>query len=239
MQIDILELVKDLLGAPLPAILTLAGVAFIFLSFFKLKVVERAEEGNPWVLRGVGLAFVVAGVALYLVAPPAPGQEVAGDDQAGQPPAFDCQVGARAEATTGVVPGHADIDTPKGGSVLPRLNAVSGTYQDLPEDAELWVLVYTWMDGRFYPQSQDDPPAPARKDSETNWSTAAFIGLEGDEGIGDCYDIVVVAADEAANQRLIEMMDDWSDRGNWPGLDAEELPDGLEEKDAVTVQRGF
>ena len=100
---DLLNLISSLIDAPVPSILTLAGLVFIFLSFFKVEVVERIGD-TPWTVRLVGLGLTALGVVLFVAAPTLPG-EVASEpeSQAGQAITFNCPALARAEATTASV----------------------------------------------------------------------------------------------------------------------------------------
>jgi hypothetical protein len=51
------------------------------------------------------------------------------------------------------------------------------------------------------------------------------------------YDLVAVAADPPAANRVRSLLIEWSRAGNYPGIAASELTDGLVEQDRITIIR--
>ena len=106
-------------------------------------------------------------------------------------------------------------------------NDVRATCSDVPDSRYIWVLVYSHNDHNYYPQ-----PGPMRK-SGSQYSGKAYLGIAGtgkDKGIGDEFEIIVALADATANAKL------QSAAANHEGWSV--LPDGIEEKDSITVKRG-
>jgi hypothetical protein len=91
-------------------------------------------------------------------------------------------------------------------------NEVRVTCSDVPDSLYVWILVYSHHDFRYYPQ-----PGPIGTDSG-DYVGIAYLGTE-TEGAGHRFDIIVALADATVSEDL-------------------QLPDGVEEKDRITVRRG-
>jgi hypothetical protein len=102
---------------------------------------------------------------------------------------------------------------------------------------DLWVFVFGWTANRFYPQAQGSELGPATKVTETEFTAEAQLGRGPWQDVSECFDIIVIAASGEASQGISEVMKEWNDKGEWPGLTYADLPQGVEEKDFVTVQR--
>ena len=120
------------------------------------------------------------------------------------------------------------ITTPSEGSYVGTTQLVSGTSQNIPAGYEIRVMIYSQGIDRYYPQDK-----PADIGINGDWTKYVFIGNESDAG--KQFDIVVMLADEKAQEYLDDYIEDCIEKGNYPGL--ETLSEGLSEHDRITVTR--
>ncbi|MBM3187215.1 MAG: hypothetical protein FJZ90_00655 [Chloroflexi bacterium] len=145
-------------------------------------------------------------------------------------------VSTRPHLTPTTLPGEVRISDPKNcatglpaGVPIP----VSGTCRDIPDDLDIWVLVYA-PNGKYYPQLDEDPECdgePSAKCSGGRWGVTIYLG---DPEHGGQFDIVCLLADQIASQFFMNKMIEWCP-GPYPGLWPYELPTGIMEKDSITV----
>ena len=115
-----------------------------------------------------------------------------------------------------------------GGTTTAWVERLLGTYDDLPADVDIWILVFPVKVDRFYPQShQVDAPAVLLENGNFR-SAASFTGDP-----GDVFEVNAVAAAKEASDALAAKMAAWNAAENFPGLGRDELPGGLAEKDCV------
>jgi hypothetical protein len=99
---------------------------------------------------------------------------------------------------------------------------------------EIWILLYG-SDLKYYPQSAAGPcQGLSVQVSEGYWKTNLFLGTKPSEQ----FDIVATVTDTGsqASQRFKKWLETGCNRGEFPGFLVSELPDGLVEKDAITVK---
>jgi len=105
---------------------------------------------------------------------------------------------------------------------------VRGTYRNLKSDHVIWIMIYVYDAGRYYPQNDS-----AIIEANDRWSSMAFIG--GSNDIGKKFDIIVLIADEKAKNDITQYLEDAKERYSWDGLLT--LPKGAIIFDRITVQR--
>jgi hypothetical protein len=130
----------------------------------------------------------------------------------------------RQSAPTTTPTAKGTITYPLANSSVSREETLTGTFQDLPEDAGLWIFVYIPSIGRYYPQSM-----PVTPDGNGTWSFYTFIGGPNDAGLD--FELVLVLADPAATQALLDY------QAAQPGAGIPSLPAGAAELDRVPVTR--
>jgi hypothetical protein len=113
------------------------------------------------------------------------------------------------------------IDAPADGSVIPYINTAYVSSGGLPEDSMIWLLVYNYDNGLYYPQGQ----------AVTGGASPLYVGLPGDT-IGDSFDIVAVLAASDARINLMA----WA-RSTDPGRPLASVRAIAQECDRVKVTR--
>lgn len=103
------------------------------------------------------------------------------------------------------------------------------TYGVYPESHEkdIWVLVKP-SDNFYYPQS-DHTNTSHKRNGE--WQVITRFG--GDKG--EKYDIIVYEADSSASQFFSATIQQWKDMLSYPGLESDEIPEGANELDRISV----
>ena len=103
-------------------------------------------------------------------------------------------------------------------------NKVRCKCSDVPDSLYIWVVVYSHHDYNYYPQL-----GPIGRGSG-DYEGKAYLGTP-TEGIEDRFDIIVALADATVSVKLRQ------DAESYSGYEFA-LPDGVEEKDRITVRRG-
>lgn len=101
-----------------------------------------------------------------------------------------------------------------------------GVYPE-PLDKDIWVLLKP-SDGFYYPQS-DQTNTSYKRDG--GWQVITRFG--GD--LGENYEIIAYEADSAATEFFSSTIQKWKDELFFPGLELDEIPEGAEEVDRITV----
>ena len=101
-----------------------------------------------------------------------------------------------------------------------------GVYPE-SHDKDIWVLLKP-SDNKYYPQS-DHTNTSFKRNGE--WQVITRFG--GDEG--EAYDIIVYETDPSASQFFSATIQSWKEALSYPGLELEELPNGANEVDRITV----
>jgi len=94
-------------------------------------------------------------------------------------------------------------------------------------EKDVWVLLQP-SNKNYYPQS-DHTNASFKRKGE--WQVITRFG--GDEG--ESYDIIVYETNEAASQFFTTTIQTWKDSLSYPGLQSEDLPEGANEIDRITI----
>jgi len=119
----------------------------------------------------------------------------------------------------------AEITTPTNDTRVENSEFVKGTAHNIEgEQYDLWLVLYDYDANRHYPQD-----GPVAISSDGQWEMTAFF-----ESIGR-YDITAVAADQNANEILLQYQAESQSRADYPGLPA--LPPGCITLASVTVSR--
>lgn len=126
---------------------------------------------------------------------------------------------------------EVEITYPADGDTVPMTEDLEGTSEDVPEDAELWIMVYPEGVNRYFPQDKQSFPVIMMANGD--WTAQAIIGSPTDGGLE--FKLFAVLADESANAEIVEFLIWCDEEGSWPGL--EQLPDGAEIYDYVAVVR--
>lgn len=113
----------------------------------------------------------------------------------------------------------------EGDSVKCRILTM-GVYPE-SHDKDIWVLLKP-SDNKYYPQS-DHTNTSFKRNGE--WQVITRFG--GDKG--ESYDIIVYETDSLASQFFSATIQSWKEALSYPGLEPEELPDGANEVDRITV----
>lgn len=113
---------------------------------------------------------------------------------------------------------------------------LSGSYQQLPDGAEIWTLVYAHAAGLYYPQSPNACAGLATDLRGGYWQVPVYLGYDG--VAPGWYDIVAALGDPEASLALGDYLRAGCSRGGYGGLTPEQLESlGLQEMDAITVYR--
>jgi hypothetical protein len=130
--------------------------------------------------------------------------------------------------------GSAHITTLSNGKRVERVVPdLLGVYGNLPRDTFVWILVYSDLAQRFYPQShRGDAPADLL-DGGRFRSSATFEGR-----VDEVYEVMTVFATTAASQFLSQTINRWTVTNDFGGLTLKDLPVGLDEKHCVPVALG-
>ncbi|MDR3574325.1 MAG: hypothetical protein P4L50_10705 [Anaerolineaceae bacterium] len=124
------------------------------------------------------------------------------------------------------LPGLISLIYPAAGVKVSPVETVSGTVSGAND--KVWVLVHTFY-GKWFPQSNvpcigDD----THFDASGGWSVKTILG--GDQDKGKPFDVVVVLANEQANQILDAKQKADCLANNYTGFFTIELPAGISEK---------
>lgn len=117
------------------------------------------------------------------------------------------------------------ISPVEGDSVKCRILTM-GVYPESHEK-DIWVLLKP-SDNKYYPQS-DHTNTSFKRNGE--WQVITRFG--GDQG--EAYDIIVYETDPSASQFFSATIQSWKEALSYPGLEPEELPNGANEVDRITV----
>lgn len=113
---------------------------------------------------------------------------------------------------------------------LPNNFTLAGTYGGIPEDIDIWVLVYP-TNSKYYPQSPDVCAGEKPSQAGGKWEVPIALG-----GPPQQYDIVAVLADKDASQFFSDWLRQGCNTGSFPGIPANQLESmNITEKDHITV----
>lgn len=121
------------------------------------------------------------------------------------------------------------ITHPVDNQTVPIPLEVTGTYQNLTQEQEIYVLVYSTAVGRYYPQLN-----PVMKLPDNTWSSDVLVGLDRD--VGGKFVIYAVLANKEARDHLDAYINQVKDSNDSQGL--KRLPNGAEKCSFVRIQRG-
>jgi hypothetical protein len=102
-------------------------------------------------------------------------------------------------ATLGERNPNVYITDPSEMDTVPQHTLVRGTYRNIPDGEQIWVLVSPHADGVYYPQSE-----VVRLSDHQEWSARAVIG--GAQDAGGVYNVIAVLASAEASAVLKEHM---------------------------------
>ena len=130
-----------------------------------------------------------------------------------------------------------------GQTIATNTASLVGSNSKIPGNIYLWVLVCPHEVEGCYPQNLRGHIGPitiTRPDGI--WREKVQLGNppppNGDgAGAGECFDVVVVLADDAANGEFIKYHRDCEAKGDWPAIELDDLPGGIKEVHHITVYR--
>lgn len=105
---------------------------------------------------------------------------------------------------------------------------VRGTAQEIPEDKELWIVVYCPSIGQYYPQNGSVEPNDLGE-----WEFRTYIGQENNSGLD--FEIKVVLADSLAQEIFNNYIAESEIKGEWEGII--NIPEGAQTYAYVQVTR--
>lgn len=120
------------------------------------------------------------------------------------------------------------ITFPIEGSYVEKSEVVKGTSKNISSDNKIWIVIFSYPVGRFYPQNN-----PANIAHNSDWSSLCFLGVQRDTG--KKFDIIAILANEEVQKEFSRYLDEARDKNDWPGL--EQLPKQAEIYDQITVVR--
>jgi hypothetical protein len=130
------------------------------------------------------------------------------------------------------LPGQITVTYPLVGAEVSSQEIVSGT--TLGASDKIWVLVHTfygkWFPQSYYPCVGDD----TRLNNSGGWSVQSVLG--GDQDKGMPFDVVVVLANQEANQ-ILDAKQKHDCQAGYTGYLTIELPQGISEKYRMRVIR--
>jgi hypothetical protein len=133
--------------------------------------------------------------------------------------------------------GQLEILTPKNCRTgLPTESPilVSGTYENIPTDVDIWVLVFP-PNLVYYVQSSDACQGAKMTWQDGQWQVPVYLGQKG--GLPEWHDIVVVLADQEASRFLSDWVKNGCISGPYKGLQSRQLEQmNITEKNFITVQ---
>lgn len=110
----------------------------------------------------------------------------------------------------------------------------SGTYTGTSDNITLWVLAYA-PNTRYYPQSPNACVGEPPYQIGGVWQVPVYLGQPG--GGPEWFDLVVILADEAANQFLSNLLKQGCQSGSYTGIVAAQLNQlAITEKGVISVQ---
>lgn len=120
------------------------------------------------------------------------------------------------------------IITPESGSTVTGEIIVKGTNSN---DNDLWVFVWPEKARNVgWPQSDSAAHGIPAFKKGAEWSVRCYFG-----GPPQSYEIAVYEATKSASKALSDLLISWYKNNDYPGLHLSQLPNGLVEKDRVTV----
>lgn len=107
---------------------------------------------------------------------------------------------------------QAKIETPlEGGDVWYRIS-VEGTHRNVPDNMELWLVLYSPDEDIFYPQPSAIMLLPGGR-----WYTMASIGEDKSEYIGKTYEMLLLMLPRTSAMQLVKHVQEAMARGKGYG----------------------
>lgn len=121
-----------------------------------------------------------------------------------------------------------EITYPYDGANVEIREMVRGTSEKIPEGQAIWIVVYSHVVDRYYPQNNS-----ADVQANGDWTSLTSIGIE--EDVNRKFDIIVVLADKRAQDAFEAYIKQAKDTKTWSGLG--KLIEGTTIYDRITVMR--
>lgn len=116
------------------------------------------------------------------------------------------------------------------GTIIP----VAGTYKGIPDDVDIWVLIYA-PNLVYYAQSPNFCEGAKMSWGDGRWQVPIYLGAK--DGYPEWFDIVVVLTDQETSQFLSEWLREGCQGGQYSGIPAAQLEQmNITEKSYITVQ---
>ena len=105
---------------------------------------------------------------------------------------------------------------------------IKGTSDNLPDDYQIWLVLYSHPVSRYYPQDN-----PVEMEMTGNWSSRCHIGIQEDKAI--MFDIIAVLADKNLQSEFLAYHSQSEKDNIWQGF--EKLPENAKIYHRITVIR--
>ena len=112
---------------------------------------------------------------------------------------------------------QAKIETPLDGGEVGYRISVEGTHRRVPDNMELWLVLYSPDEDLFYPQPSAIMLLPGGR-----WYTMATIGEDKSQYIGKTYEMLLLMLPRASAMQLVRQAHEAMARGK--GLGTPNIP---------------
>jgi FtsH-binding integral membrane protein len=121
------------------------------------------------------------------------------------------------------------ISNPENGSIVGFEEIIQGTSVRIPQDSDIWIIIYNQTASLYYPNSN-----PVQAEIQGNWQLLTEeIGIPNDSG--SRFIIIATLVNSEGRVDLNAYVVNSQREGEWLGMDS--LPDGVLPYDQVTVIR--
>lgn len=217
-----------LLTSSFPVALALLGVICIILAIMGSARPTEIKGGRAYLLGGLGIFLVLCavGVTVFstLASRPEPTRETPSITPEVPTPTDTLPTNTLTETpinmptTTSILPIEVSITSHSDGAEVSHTIDISGPYQNIPEDRQIWLYVYATFIRKYYLQ-------PIDRLNNGTWQVRGLIIGEPDE-TGTRFKIGLISVDERDHENLLM---------NFSALD--ELPPSSQNLHEITVYR--
>lgn len=206
---EIMEILKAIANTPLPIILVITGIIFLFFSFAKILQVIISDHDKKW-LRILGSILLIVGIFVYVFGILATLEPLPPPSDPNPTPTSTSPPTPTPTSTPSLT---ININDPLNDDKVPLSIVVQGIISgELPKDRYMWIVVHPQDNIGWYPQVGRVVPFDGK------WNAPAWIGKEGNVDIGKVYDIVVVLVSKDSDQYYLNYINEGSKTGNYPGI---------------------
>lgn len=124
----------------------------------------------------------------------------------------------------------AHIETPQDGSYVPYRLSVEGTHQNIPDNWDLWLVLYDPEADVFFPQPSAIMALPGGR-----WYTVATLGEDKMSEAGRTFEVLLLLLPRSAAMHLVRQTQEAAARGKSSSMPS--VPRGGRVMDRVIVTR--